>query len=53
MPFTEKPHHVPHTPLGTITLSAPINLIATDFLKFDKCLGGNEYILVIVDHFLR
>ena len=30
-----------------------MNLIATDFLKVDKCSGGYEYILVVVDHFTR
>ena len=30
-----------------------MNLIAIDFLKVDKCSGGYEYILVIVDHFTR
>ena len=49
----KKPHHVPRAPLGTITSSAPMNLIAIDFLKVDKCSGGYEYILVIVDHFTR
>ena len=49
----KKLHHVPYAPLGTITSSAPMNLIAIDFLKVDKCSGGYEYILVIVDHFTR
>ena len=49
----KKPFHVLYTPLGTITSSAPMNLIAIDFLKVDKCSGGYEYILVIVDHFTR
>ena len=47
------PHHVPYAPLGTITSSAPMSLIAIDFLKVDRCSGGYEYIIVIVDHFKR
>lgn len=49
----KKPRHVPYAPLRITTSSAPMNIIATDFLKVDKCSGGYEYISVIVDHFTR
>lgn len=49
----KKQRHVPYAPLRTITSSAPMNIIATDFLKVDKCSGGYEYISVIVDHFTK
>ena len=49
----KKPRHFPYAPLGTMTSGAPMNLIAIDFLKVDKCSGGYEYILMIVDHFTR
>ena len=40
-------------PLNPIITTAPFELIAIDFVHLEKCSGGYEYILVIVDHFTK
>ena len=42
-----------HAPLGTVTSTSPMDIIAIDFLKVDRAAGGYEYILVIIDQFTR
>ena len=50
---SKKQHITPHAPLGTVTSTSPIDIIAIDFLKVDRTAGGCEYILVIIDQFMR
>jgi len=49
----KKPNRETRTPLVSITSTHPFELVSVDFLHLDKCRGGYEYILVIVDHFTR
>uniref|UniRef100_A0A672KG77 Gypsy retrotransposon integrase-like protein 1 n=1 Tax=Sinocyclocheilus grahami TaxID=75366 RepID=A0A672KG77_SINGR len=49
----KKPNRETRTPLVSITSTHPFELVSVDFLHLDKCKGGYEYILVIVDHFTR
>uniref|UniRef100_A0A1A8ASJ6 Gypsy retrotransposon integrase-like protein 1 n=1 Tax=Nothobranchius furzeri TaxID=105023 RepID=A0A1A8ASJ6_NOTFU len=49
---TKKPCHEIRAPLTNI-VTQPFELVPVDFLHLDKCKGGYEYVLVIVDHFMR
>ena len=50
---SKKQHITPHSPLGTVTSTSLIDIIAIDFLRVDRAAGGYEYILVIIDQFTR
>lgn len=49
----KKPAHETRAPLTNIVTTQPFELVCIDFLHLDRCKGGYEYILVIVDHFTR
>lgn len=49
----KKPCRETRAPLVNIITTQPFELVSVDFLHLDKCKGGYEYILVIVDHFTR
>lgn len=49
----KKPCHETRAPLTSIVTTQPFELVSVDFLHLDKCKGGYEYILVIIDHFTR
>ena len=50
---SKKPNRQPRAPLVNIQCSEPFELISIDYLHLDKCKGGYEYLLVVVDHFSR
>ena len=49
----KRPAHQLRAPLQSITTSTPFELILIDFVHLDKSSGGCEYILVIMDHFIK
>lgn len=49
----KKPCKETRAPLQNIVTTHPFELVSIDFLHLDKCKGGYEYILIIVDHEIR
>ena len=49
----KKSNHETRAPLTNIVTTQPFELVSVDFLHLDKCQGGYDYILVIIDHFTR
>ncbi|XP_060753874.1 uncharacterized protein K02A2.6-like [Neoarius graeffei] len=49
----KKPNRVTRTPIQTIETNAPFEMISIDYVHLEKCKGGEEYILVVVDHFTK
>ena len=50
---SKKQHITPHAPLGTVTSTSPMDIIAIDFLEVYRWAGGYEYIVVVIDQFTR
>lgn len=48
---SKKPSKETRAPLTNIVTTQPFELVSVDVLHIDKCSGGYEYILVIIDHF--
>ncbi len=49
----KKPGKETRAPLQNIVTTHPFELVFIDFLHLDKCKGGYQYILIVVDHFTR
>ena len=50
---TKKPNVPDKAPLVPIKATHPFEMVSLDFMKLDKCQGGYEYVLCVVDHFTR
>ena len=50
---TKRPNIAERAPLVPIQATYPFEMVEIDFLHLDKCQGGYEYVLVVVDHFTR
>ena len=49
----KKPNVEERAPLVPIHATYPFEMLSLDFMKLDKCKGGFQYALVVVDHFTR
>lgn len=49
----KKPNRITRTSIQSIETTAPFEMIFIDYVHLDRCKGGEEYILVIVDHFTK
>ncbi len=50
---TKKPNVPARAPLVPIKATYPFEMVCIDFMELDKCQGGFQYVLVVVDHFTR
>ena len=49
----KKPNKEQRAPLHNIESSKPFEMISIDYLHLDRCKGGFEYVLMVIDHFTR
>lgn len=49
----KRPNKPTRAPLKNIVTTYPFELVSVDFLHLERCKGGYEYILVVMDHFTR
>ena len=49
----KRPQKAVRAPLTSIVTTYPFELVSIDFMHLEKCKGGYEYILVVMDHFTR
>ena len=49
----KRPQKAVRAPLTSFVTTYPFELVSIDFMHLEKCKGGYEYILVVMDHFTR
>lgn len=47
----KRPNKQRRAPLQSIVTTYPFEMVSVDFLRLEKCRGGYEYILVVMDYF--
>ena len=49
----KKPHIVPVAAMQSFSSAGPLEVIGLDFLHLDTCSGGYQYLLVLINRFLK